>query len=104
MQRHVRRFLALMMAALLALSTLTVAVAEDWRDLLRDLYGLTDDYEVEEQTEVYLAPRTIFHIAPKERAPTQRFFQPAASCSASRSASPGSGGRRRYRNMLSLAA
>ena len=53
MQRHVRRFLALMMAALLALSALTVAVADDWRDLLRDLYGLTDDYEVEEQTEVY---------------------------------------------------
>ncbi len=53
MQRYVRRFLALVMAALLALSALTVAVADDWRELLRDLYGLTDDYEVEEQTEVY---------------------------------------------------
>ena len=53
MQRYVRRFLALVMAALLALSAFTVAVADDWRELLRDLYGLTDDYEVEEQTEVY---------------------------------------------------
>ena len=53
MQRHVRRLLALVMAALLALSALTVAVADDWRELLRDLYGLTDDYEAEEQTEVY---------------------------------------------------
>lgn len=53
MQRHLRRLLALVMAALLALSALAVASAEDWRDMLRDLYGLTDDYSAEEQTEVH---------------------------------------------------
>ena len=53
MQRHLRRLLALLMAALLALSALAIASAEDWRDLLRGLYGLTDDYESEEPTEVY---------------------------------------------------
>ena len=52
MQRHLRRLLALLMAALLALSALAVASAEDWRDLLRDLYGLTDDYDAGEPTEV----------------------------------------------------
>ncbi|MBR1822573.1 MAG: ribonuclease [Clostridia bacterium] len=39
MQRHARRLVAL----LLALSAVTVAAAEDWRDLLRGLYGLIDD-------------------------------------------------------------
>ena len=53
MQRHARRWLALLLAALLALSALTVACAEDWRDMLRDLYGLSEDYEAEKQTEVY---------------------------------------------------
>ena len=53
MQRHLRRLLALVMAALVALSALAVASADDWRDMLRDLYGLADDYSAEEQTEVY---------------------------------------------------
>ena len=52
MQRHARRLLGLLLAALLALSALTVAAAEDWRDLLRGLYGL-EDAGTEEQTEVY---------------------------------------------------
>ena len=45
MQRHLRRLMALLMALLLALSAVTAAVAEDWRDLLRGLYGLSDDYD-----------------------------------------------------------
>ena len=40
--------MALLLALLVALSAATCAVAEDWRDLLRDLYGLSEDYEVEE--------------------------------------------------------
>ena len=43
MQGMVRRFAALALALLLALGTLSVAAAEDWRDLLRGLYGLTED-------------------------------------------------------------
>ena len=52
MQRFMRRVLALMLAALLALSALTVAMADDWRDMLRELYGLSDDDKAQEQTEV----------------------------------------------------
>lgn len=52
MQRLARRVLALMLAALLALSALTVAMADDWRDMLRELYGLSDDDRGQEQTEV----------------------------------------------------
>ena len=52
MQRYVRRALALVMAALLAMTAFTAAVADDWRDLLRNLYGLSEDYEIEKQTEV----------------------------------------------------
>ena len=51
MQRHIRRLAALLLALLIALSAATCAVAEDWRDLLRGLYGLTEDYEVEESQE-----------------------------------------------------
>ena len=43
MQKPARRWIALLLALLLALGGLTAAVAEDWRSLLRDLYGLTDD-------------------------------------------------------------
>ena len=43
MQRHAWRLLALIMALALALSSVAVASAEDWRDLLRGLYGLTDE-------------------------------------------------------------
>ena len=50
MQNTVRRLLALALALLLALSGLFVAAAEgDWRDMLRDLYGLSDDYDAGEQ-------------------------------------------------------
>ena len=45
MQAFGRRLLALLLAALLAVAGLSCAAAEDWRDLLRDLYGLTDDYD-----------------------------------------------------------
>ena len=37
--------MALLIAAILATAGLACAGAEDWRDLLRDLYGLTDDYD-----------------------------------------------------------
>ncbi len=53
MQRHIRRWLALLLAALLAVSALSFAAAEDWRAQLRELYGLTDDEESQKQTEVY---------------------------------------------------
>ena len=62
MRRLGGRLLALLLALLIAAAGMTWAAAEDWRDLLRDLYGLTDDYaaddpgeqdrESEEQTEV----------------------------------------------------
>ncbi|MDO4867684.1 MAG: ribonuclease domain-containing protein [Clostridia bacterium] len=62
MRRMGGRLLALLLALLVAAAGLTWAAAEDWRDLLRDLYGLTEDYaaddsgdqdwETEEQTEV----------------------------------------------------
>ena len=45
MRERFRRLTALMLALLLAMSALTVAVAEDWRSMLRDLYGLADDYD-----------------------------------------------------------
>ena len=47
MQTHIRRLLALAMALLLALAGISCAAAEDddWREMLRQLYGLTEDYE-----------------------------------------------------------
>ncbi len=45
MHKNVRRLAALLLALLLALGGLSGAVAEDWRGLLRDLYGLADDYD-----------------------------------------------------------
>lgn len=56
MQRRFGRLLALLLALMLAAGLLTAAVADDWREQLRELYGLSDDYEVEDgsnQTEVY---------------------------------------------------
>ena len=44
MQKLGRRLLALMLVAALLIGGAT-ALAEDWRSLLRDIYGLTDDYE-----------------------------------------------------------
>ena len=58
MRGMARRLAALLLALMLAVSGLTCAAAEsgDWRDLLRSLYGLTDDAEEtpsgEEETEV----------------------------------------------------
>ena len=52
MQTHVRRLLALLLALLLAVGGLCQASAEDdWRSLLRGLYGLSDDYEVDSSVE-----------------------------------------------------
>lgn len=45
MQRMGRRLLALLLAMLLALCAVGGAAAEDWRQMLRDLYGLSDDYD-----------------------------------------------------------
>ena len=45
MQNVARRLAALLLALLLALSGLSVAAAEDWRDMLRNAYGLTEDYD-----------------------------------------------------------
>ena len=45
MLKPVRRLAALLLVLLLAVAGLSGAVAEDWRDLLRDLYGLADDYD-----------------------------------------------------------
>ena len=43
MQRQLRRLASLLLALLLLITAATAAVAEDWRDLLRGLYGLEDD-------------------------------------------------------------
>ena len=48
MQSTVRRLMALALALMLALAGLSFAAAEDWRDMLRGLYGLSSDYEVEQ--------------------------------------------------------
>ena len=45
MQRWFRRLLALTLALLMALGALSLARAEDWRDLLRKAYGLTEETE-----------------------------------------------------------
>ena len=48
MQSTVRRLMALALALMLALAGLSFAAAEDWRDMLRGLYGLSSDYEAEQ--------------------------------------------------------
>lgn len=40
-----RRLLAMLLAALIAILGAAFAQAEDWRDLLREQFGLTDDYD-----------------------------------------------------------
>lgn len=53
MQRPIRRLTALLMALIMTLSVTAVAAAEDWRDLLRGLYGLTDDYDSGDEAASY---------------------------------------------------
>ena len=48
MRRLGSRLLALLLALLIAAAGVTWAAAEDWRDLLRDFYGLTDDYAADD--------------------------------------------------------
>lgn len=58
MRRRVGRLLALLLSLILATGMLTVAAEEDWRAMLREQYGLSDDYdgdagqEAQESTEV----------------------------------------------------
>ena len=47
MLRGIRRALAMLLALLLAASLMGGALAEDWRDLLRGAFGLSDDYAAE---------------------------------------------------------
>jgi len=47
MRKTMRRWLAMLLAALLAASLMGAATAEDWRDRLRDAFGLSDDAAVE---------------------------------------------------------
>lgn len=58
MQSRAGRLLALLLALILATGLVTAAAEDDWRAMLRDLYGLSDDYDggdwqdEQEQTEV----------------------------------------------------
>ena len=53
MQKMTRRLLALLLSALLAAAVLMPAAqAEDWRDLLRDAFGLTGDTQTEDAADV----------------------------------------------------
>ena len=57
MVKRLTRLLAAVLALLLALGALSFAGAEDdWRDKLRQLYGLTDDAQTDSQTEATQAP------------------------------------------------
>ena len=50
MRKWLRRLTALLLTVLLAASALVwSAAAEDWRDLLRDFYGLMDDTDEEQE-------------------------------------------------------
>ena len=52
MIKTAKRVLAMLLTALLLVVSLAgPALAEDWRDKLRDAFGLSEDYEVEEQAE-----------------------------------------------------
>ena len=50
MLKMAKRALALMLAMLILLASLA-ALAEDWRDMLRGAFGLSDDYTVEAPSE-----------------------------------------------------
>jgi len=58
MSKWLRRLLAVAIAAMLALGGLSIAAAEDWRDALRQAFGLTEEdgngqqSETEKETEV----------------------------------------------------
>ena len=57
MVKRLTRLLAAVLALLLALGALSFAGAEDdWRDKLRQLYGLTDDAQTDSQTEATQVP------------------------------------------------
>ena len=48
MQKWIQKLLAAIMAAVLAVALAAPAcLAEDWRDLLRDAFGLSEDYEAD---------------------------------------------------------
>lgn len=52
MIKTAKRVLAMLLTALLLVASLAgPALAEDWRDKLRDAFGLSEDYEVKEQAE-----------------------------------------------------
>lgn len=49
MQKMAKRLLALLLAALLAAAWIApTALAEDWRDMLRSAFGLSEDYAADE--------------------------------------------------------
>ena len=52
MQKTAKRLLALLVAALLAAAWIAPgSLAEDWRSMLRDAFGLADDYEADAPAE-----------------------------------------------------
>ena len=65
MLKMAKRALALMLAMLILLASLA-ALAEDWRDMLRGAFGLSDDYEVETWTEPEATPTPKPTKAPKK--------------------------------------
>lgn len=56
MRKILKRWLATLLALLLAASMLTGAMAEDWRDMLRNAFGLSNDYAVEATEDPTWAP------------------------------------------------
>ena len=58
MLRGIKRALAMLLALLLAASLALGALAEDWRDLLRGAFGLSDDTAVEAPAEAQAEPIT----------------------------------------------
>ena len=51
MSKWLRRLLAVALAAMLALGGLSIATAEDWRDTLRQAFGLPAEDENGQQSE-----------------------------------------------------
>lgn len=63
MVKRLRQLLAAVLALLLALGGLCFAGAEDdWRDMLRQLYGLTDEEQVEPTPEATHAAKEAFEL------------------------------------------